>query len=72
MAGTLFELLYFLQNRLFTVYCLLAVYVLMRYFRRYLVSVGVTFVVRKKTLFWEIHMGFEQKETFVKGMLVFI
>ena len=27
---------------------------------------GVTYVVRKTTLFWEIHMGFEQKEKLLR------
>ena len=38
----------------------------MRYFPRYLVSVGVTYVVKKKTLFWEIHMRFKQKEKLLR------
>ena len=29
---------------------------------------GVTYVVRKKTLFWEIHMGFEQKEKLLRDV----
>ena len=27
---------------------------------------GVTYVVRKKTSFWEIHVGFEQKEKLLR------
>ena len=69
-----FELLYFLYNRLFTVYLRFTVYLFTGLLftgclRDYevispitFVSVGMTYVVRKKTLFWEIHMGFEQKE----------
>ena len=69
-----FELLYFLQNqpftvyRLFTAYCLPAAYIVMKYFHQYFVSVGVTYVVRKKTLCWKIHMGFEQKEELLRDV----
>ena len=52
----------FTAYRLFTVYCLPAVYVVMRYFHRNLDSVAVPYVVRKKSLFWEIHVGYEQKK----------